>query len=298
MVLNSRSEHGVLTSVIPATVSRRSFNFTRGDFIGIMNPNQKTDRLSMLYHNNSGPTVYFQEELSSEPLLKLNIYPLLAVETGTIAYCNRVITAACIYSIYWHLCPLAEPENCTSRFLSLDILRSLLIQDIMTYQEPGLYIIPKISLACSIPSTINRERVEGVLAGELLDTGDTNQLLTVTWWQQIQDSEKEQAYNLTATATITELKPTDGRPNVYSFILNMSDDRLNVIAGNVLGIRINTRIFKPYYDASRSGIMNHRVLTRFQSNPSGVPSTVNVTTDTNAIICGAPLLSFGERGRA
>ena len=85
VVLNSRSEHAVLTSVMPATVSRGSFNFTRGNFIGIMNPNRETDRsrLSMLYHNNSGPTVHFQKELSLEPSLNLSIYPLLAVETGT-----------------------------------------------------------------------------------------------------------------------------------------------------------------------------------------------------------------------
>ena len=79
MVLNGRPERAVLTSVM----ARR--NFTRGDFIGITNPDQRTDRLSMLYHNNSGPTVYFQEAITNtllESSLNSTDYPLLAVQTG------------------------------------------------------------------------------------------------------------------------------------------------------------------------------------------------------------------------
>ena len=83
MVLNGRSERAVLTSVV--TTRRESFNFTRGDFIGIMNPNLISDRLSILYHNSSGPTVYFQQETTtilSRSSAKSNNYPLLAIETG------------------------------------------------------------------------------------------------------------------------------------------------------------------------------------------------------------------------
>ena len=82
MVLNGRSERALLTSVV--AMRSDSFNFTRGDFIGIMNPDQGTDRLSMLYHNNSGPnsTVYFQETITNTLLESSNDYPLLAVETG------------------------------------------------------------------------------------------------------------------------------------------------------------------------------------------------------------------------
>jgi hypothetical protein len=171
----------------------------------------------------------------------------------------------------------------------------------MAYQEPGLYIIPEVSLTCS---TQSREKVEGIIAGELInhvtDAADTSQFLVITWWQQI---EKEiYQYNLTATATITELKPI-GR-HVYSFTLNVNDDnRLNTVsAGNVLGIRINTRLFNLYYDASRIGIINHRVLAaRFElsdSNPISIPTIANVSTDMNTAIRGAPLLSFGDRGIA
>ena len=179
-----------------------------------------------------------------------------------------------------------------SGFLSLDILRSLLSRDIMAYQEPGLYIIPQISLSdtCSAQS---RERVDGIIAGELIsdtDAADTNQFLTITWWQRI----RKATYNLTATTTITELKPISR--HVYSFTLNISDG-LNVIAGNVLGIGIDTQIFSLYYDASRTGIMNRRVLGGFEfSNSRGIPITANVSTDVNTVIRGAPLLSFGDRG--
>ena len=162
----------------------------------------------------------------------------------------------------------------------------------MAYQEPGLYIIPELSLTCSGQSIVNSDSMEGIIGGELL-TRDMKQFLTITWWQPIGNK----AYNLTATTTISELEAIDGHPNVYYFRLNMNDDRLNVTAGNVLGIRLNTRIFKLYYDASRRGIMNHRVLTEFlDSNPISIPSTVNVSTDTNIVIRGAPLLSFGDRG--
>jgi hypothetical protein len=83
-VVDRRSERGVLVSVMPMR-SGESFNFTRGDFIGLMDPSEGSNRLSMLYHNNSGPTVYFQEEIInplSESSLMSNDYPLLAVETG------------------------------------------------------------------------------------------------------------------------------------------------------------------------------------------------------------------------
>jgi hypothetical protein len=190
-----------------------------------------------------------------------------------------------------------EPANCTSGFLSLDILRSLLSQNIMAYQQSGLtvYIIPEISLACS---TQSRETVEGVLiAGELLisaDAADTSQFLTITWWQQI----RRESYNLTAIAAITELKPIS--EYVYSFTLNMNNDRpLDVSAESVLGIGINTQFFTLYYDASRIGITNHRVLAGFEfldSNPISIPTIANVSTDVNTAIRGAPLLSFGDRG--
>ena len=163
----------------------------------------------------------------------------------------------------------------------------------MAYQESGLYIIPELSLACSGQSIVNRDKVEGIIGGELLDTdrGDMRQFLTITWWQRIGKG----TYNLTAMTTITELKPINGHPNVYYFRLNMNDDMLlNVTAGNVLGIRINTRIFNLYYDANRRGIMNHRAV--LDSNPIGIPGTLNVSTDTHTVIRGAPLLSFGDRG--
>ena len=178
----------------------------------------------------------------------------------------------------------------------------------MAYQEPGLYIIPEITLTCSRLSIVdvvsgNLERVEGIIGGELLSGTDvrvTRPFLTITWWQQIG---KETNYNLTATTTITELKPIEGRPNVYSFTINLDYARLNVSEGNVLGIGIDTRIFKLYYNASRSGILNHRALPRFEVSDSSpisiIPSTVNVSTDSNAatVIRGVPLLSFGDRGR-
>ena len=92
VVLNGRSESAVLTSVVITRSSRESFNFTRGDFIGIMNPTLNSDGLSMLYHNSSGPTVYFQEETTTILLrssAKSNNYPLLAIETGNIILCHR-----------------------------------------------------------------------------------------------------------------------------------------------------------------------------------------------------------------
>ena len=80
-VVDRRSERRILASVVPMR-----FNFTMGDFIGIMDPRERNDsvRLSMIYHNNSGPSIYLQEGKMS-PFLqssKSNDYPLLAVETG------------------------------------------------------------------------------------------------------------------------------------------------------------------------------------------------------------------------
>ena len=163
----------------------------------------------------------------------------------------------------------------------------------MAYQETGLYIIPQISLSdtCSAQS---RERVNGIIAGELIsdtDAADTShdQFLVITWWQQSEI--RKRTYNLVATATITELKPISR--HVYSFTLN----GLNVTAGNVLGIGIDTRIFSLYYDASRTRIMNCRVLGGFElSNSRSIPITANVSTDVNTVIHGAPLLSFGDGG--
>ena len=164
----------------------------------------------------------------------------------------------------------------------------------MAYQETGLYIIPQISLSdmCSAQS---RERVEGIVAGELIsdaDAADTNQFLIITWWQQI----RKATYNLTATTIITDLKPISR--HVYSFTLNVNEG-LNVTAGNVLGIGIDTRIFSLYYDASRTGIMNRRVLGGFEfSDSRDIPITANVSTDVDTVIRGAPLFSFqiGDRG--
>ena len=205
----------------------------------------------------------------------------------------------CVFSIIvvWldiNISIFPEPANCTRGFLSLNILRSLLSQDIIAYQERGLYIIPQISLSdtCSAQS---RERVNGIIAGELIsdtDAADTSQFLIITWWQQSEI--RKRTYNLIATATITELKPISR--HVYSFTLNISDG-LNVTAGNVLGIGIDTRIFSLYYDASRTSIMNRRVLGGFElSNSRGIPITANVSTDVNTVIHGAPLLSFGDGG--
>ena len=178
-----------------------------------------------------------------------------------------------------------------SGFLSLDILRSLLSRDIMAYQEPGLYIIPQISLSDTCNAQY-RERVDGIIAGELISDTDASQFLIITWWQRSEI--RKRTYNLIATATITELKPISR--HVYSFTLNLNDG-LNVTAGNVLGIGINPQVFSLYYDASRIGIMNHRVLDGFEFLDSrGIPITANVSIDVNTVIRGAPLLSFGDRG--
>ena len=163
----------------------------------------------------------------------------------------------------------------------------------MAYQERGLYIIPQISLSdtCSAQS---HERVDGIIAGELIsdtDAADTSQFLIITWWQQSEI--RKRTYNLIATATITELKPISR--HVYSFTLNVNEG-LNLTAGNVLGIGIDTRIFSLYYDASRMGIMNRRVLDGFEFlDSTGIPITANVSDSTD-VIHGAPLLSFGDRG--
>ena len=80
-----------LISVDP--LERESFNFTRGDFtVGIMNPNMNYSRFSLLYHKNSGPSgpsIYFQKTITFEPssdAQPVNVYPLLAAETGTSYY--------------------------------------------------------------------------------------------------------------------------------------------------------------------------------------------------------------------
>ena len=69
------------------------FTFTKGDFIGIMNPNPSTNRFSMLYHYDSGPSVYFRKAitntlspLESTETQRSNDYPLLAVETSMSHY--------------------------------------------------------------------------------------------------------------------------------------------------------------------------------------------------------------------
>ena len=89
-VVDRRSERRILASVMPMR-----FNFTMGDFIGIMDPREGSDSLrpSMLYHNNSGPSIYLQEGMTSSFLessmtLKSNDYPLLAVETGKSHLCQ------------------------------------------------------------------------------------------------------------------------------------------------------------------------------------------------------------------
>lgn len=285
-VVDRRSERRILASVMPMR-----FNFTMGDFIGIMDPREGNDRPSMLYHNNSGPSIYLREGMNSPFLgssmpLKSYDYPLLAVETGKSHFLLLAVQSSWIYCYYF----CSEPVNCTSGFLSLDILKSLLSRNIMAYQEPGLYIIPQVSLSDTCSSQ-SRERVDGIIAGELISDTDASQFLIITWWQRI----GRETYNLTVTATITELKPISG--HVYSFTLNINDDRLNVTADNVLGIGIDPQIFNLYYNARRTGIMNHRVLAGFEfSDFRGIPITANVSTDVNTVIRGAPLLSFGDRG--
>ena len=77
-----------LISVEP--LEGESFNFARGGFtVGIMNPNMTYSRFSLLYHKNSGPgpSIYFQNTMTFEPSADaqhMNIYPLLAAETGII----------------------------------------------------------------------------------------------------------------------------------------------------------------------------------------------------------------------
>ena len=77
----------ILISLRP--LNGEPFTFTKGDFIGIMNPNSSTNRFSMLYHNDSGPSVYFRKAitntlspLESTETQRSNDYPLLAVETS------------------------------------------------------------------------------------------------------------------------------------------------------------------------------------------------------------------------
>ena len=82
-VVERMSERGILVSVMP--MRRESSMFMRENFIGVMELNEANSRLSMLYHNSSGRTIFFQEEITypfSESSLKSNDYPLLAVETG------------------------------------------------------------------------------------------------------------------------------------------------------------------------------------------------------------------------
>ena len=98
-IVDRRSEHRILASVVPMRL-----NFTVGNFIGIMDPRERNDsvRLSMLYHNNSGPSIYLQEGKMS-PFLqssKSNDYPLLAVETGKSHFYLTVYSLAeiCCYN--------------------------------------------------------------------------------------------------------------------------------------------------------------------------------------------------------
>ena len=75
----------ILVSLRPSRFSEVNFTFTKGDFIGINNPNNMTKRHSMFYHRDSGPTIYFQEEITNTLLKSSSIsndYPLLAIETG------------------------------------------------------------------------------------------------------------------------------------------------------------------------------------------------------------------------
>ena len=191
-----------------------------------------------------------------------------------------------------------EPENCTTGFLSLDILESLM-KEIVAYPGPGLYVIPSLSLMCVRRSIANRGSVKGIIAGGNFDmaAGDTKQLLMITWWQQI----TKQTYNLTATTSIanTDLRAIDGHPNAYSFTLNMNGDNLDATAGdtNVLGIGITESLFNLYYDANGRGVNNYTIV-RFESDSESgqirIPSTID--TSTGSEIHGNPLLSFVSRG--
>ena len=137
--------------------------------------------------------------------------------------------------------------------------------------------------------------MEGIVGGELSNTvaGGTKGL-TITRWQSIGD----QIYNLTATTTTTELRPINGHPNTYSFTLNMNNDRLNVTAGNVIGIQLDTEIFNLYYDANRRGTINHRITTFVSgSNQISIPRMEDAPCLSNRVtFCGATLFSSIERG--
>lgn len=79
-----------LISVEPLN-GKSQFNFTSGDYIGIMNPDADHDRFNLLYHNNGGPLGYFQERVTSTlfETSKSN-YPLLAVETSRSNYIDSM----------------------------------------------------------------------------------------------------------------------------------------------------------------------------------------------------------------
>ena len=159
--------------------------------------------------------------------------------------------------------------------------------------ESGLYLlVPAPSFMCSRRSTITRRSMEGIVGGELSNTiAGGIKGLTITWWQSIGD----QIYNLTATTTTTELRPINGHPNTYSFTLNMNNDRLNVTAGNVIGIQFDTEIFNLYYDTSRRGIINHRI-TSFESGSSQINIIEDTSLSDRVTFHGVPLFSSTDRG--
>ena len=266
------------TQLIPVEpLEGTSFNFTKGDFIGIMNPNVTRDRFSLLYYNNSGPSVYFQTTAIFQLISSskhTNVYPLLAVETGKSLhnYHARYTTSLFLSS---------EPHNCAAGFLSQAILQSLM-RNIIAYPQPGLYIIPALSFACSGGDSNVEVIVGGELKKTVINAGARKMSpLMITWWQQ---NETDQMYTLADAANITELRAIDGHPNTYSFRL-----RFDTTAGNVLGIRLNTGIFMLYYDSSRVEIVNHRI--RFE------PGSIQVVLP-DSTIHGAPLFSFVDTGNS
>ena len=185
---------------------------------------------------------------------------------------------------------LPVPQNCASGFLSLNILRSLLM-NIRAYPPSGQYIIPafNLSLMCTRESVM---QVKGILVGELKDTDEQSRQpsLQITWWRP----NGTQTYNLTAAINLTTMH-MDGHPNTYFFESSVSDG-LNVMMGDVLGIRL-TENFRLYYDSNRRRIINRQIgVAGDFIDQVRIPVSSNRLIRRESDILGAPLLSSNETG--